>query len=296
MKKLSCSIIRWVNDFYKVFNEAITMNYRHTYHAGNFGDVFKHILLIELITALQRKENPFCVLDTHAGIGSYDLSAHTTQKLQEYKNGVYKIMAEKNLPESAKKYVECIKNFNAPETPVKIYPGSPLIANYFLRNNDRLILSELHPTDYETLKKVFRNEKNTAVHHQDAYLSLKAFLPPKERRGLILIDPPYENNNEFAQITEGMMAALDRFETGVYAIWYPIKDKSPLHKFTANINQPMIAAEMTVFPETSPLHLNGCGMLVINPPWQFDQTLKNILPWLWEKLSVDGQGRYHLVH
>lgn len=271
------------------------MNYRHTYHAGNFGDVFKHILLIELITALQRKENPFCILDTHAGIGLYDLSAATTQKLKEYKSGVNKIVAEKNLPDAAKKYIDCIMSFNPGNTSVKIYPGSPMIAKYFLRAEDQLILSELHPNDYALLKKKFRGKKNTAVHHQDAYLSLKAFLPPKARRGLILIDPPYENNNEYTQINQGLAEAIQRFETGVYAIWYPIKDKSPLKKFSTSIKLPMIAAELTVFPETSPLHLNGCGMLIINPPWKFDTALKNILPWLWEKLSVEKQGRYQII-
>lgn len=286
------------------------MNYRHLYHAGNFADVFKHIILIALTKSFLRKENAFCYLDTHAGIGKYDLSSEAAQKSKEYENGIVKILQAENPPELVQDYLKCINtladargsDLTEPRPSGSgnfVYPGSPEIVKHFLRPQDRMILCELHAEDVKILKKNYPHNKQIAIHHQDGYQSLKALLPPKERRGLILIDPPYENTNEFSHIISALSQALKRFETGVYAIWYPIKDRDSIVRFhrelKATISRPMLISELMLYPDNLATHLNGCGMLIINPPFQLDQQIEKILPWLWKTLSVNNQGSYILT-
>lgn len=273
------------------------MNYRHTYHAGSFTDVFKHVVLVALIQSLLRKETAFCYLETHAGIGHYDLHAETTQKSKEFVDGIQKVFAQKNPPQLIQDYLNCVKKLNNNDE-LRFYPGSPYFAKALMREQDRMVLSELHPDDFQTLKNFFRHDKQIAVHHQDGYQSLKAFLPPKERRGLVLIDPPYEKPDELQKLPEILVHALKRWETGIYAVWYPIKARRQITQFydeiKAKIQRPILISELCIYSEDIATQLNGCGMMVINPPWQFDQQLETILPWLWKTLSVNGQGRFSL--
>ena len=173
---------------------------------------------------------------------------------------------------------------------MRYYPGSPFIARHFLRKQDRLILSELHPKEHRALEKLFLKDSKVKVLHQDGYQSLKAFLPPIERRGLVLIDPPFEKPNEFNDIINGISDALRRFETGVLAIWYPIKDRPPVDRFhrvlKETVQRPMLVAELSLYPETTALHLNGSGVVIINPPYKIEETLKEIVPWLAKALGV----------
>ena len=273
------------------------MNYRHIYHAGNFADVFKHIILVTLINALRRKDSPFCFIDTHAGIGKYDLTSEAAQRSKEFEGGIQKILAEKNPPTGVSDYLQCIHAVN-PNASLRFYPGSPSIVHSLLRSNDRMILAELHSEDCAVLKKLFSSHPDVSVHHQDGYQSLKAFLPPKERRGLILIDPPYENKDELTQLPQRIYDALNRFKTGIFAIWYPIKNRLATTRFLTHLKQkiqcPILVAEMSIYPDDSNLHLNGCGVAIINPPWQVEEELQNIVPWLWKTLSIKDQGRYLL--
>jgi 23S rRNA (adenine2030-N6)-methyltransferase len=263
------------------------MNYRHSFHAGNFADAFKHIILIALIKSLQRKDTPFCYLDTHAGIGLYDLLTESTQKSKEYENGISKILTAENCPPLITEYISCIQQFNPNQ--LQFYPGSPEIVKYFLRPQDRMVLCELHPEDYQTLKKRYPHHKQIAIHHQDGYLGLKAFLPPKEKRGLILIDPPYEQTNEFSQLFSSLLSALKRFENGVYAIWYPIKNREAIARFyrelKEKISRPLLISELTIYPDDISSRLNGCGMIIVNPPFQLDIQLNEIIPWLRKTLD-----------
>ena len=277
------------------------LNYRHSYHAGNFADVVKHVILTILLTDLStRKDTPYCYIDTHAGIGFYDLFAETTKKIKEYQNGIERVIQAGSPPEFVQKYLACVHKINNKLTASKYgslryYPGSPMIARYLLRPHDRMIACELQPQEYQILKSTFVGDKQVAIHHMDGFLGLKAFLPPHERRGLVLIDPPYENPEEFTRIAHSLPVALKRWETGIVAIWYPIKEKALVEKFyrvlKTNIKQPVMAIELTIYPDL-PGHLNGCGMVIINPPWQFDKEVENELPWLWKALSVDQQGAY----
>lgn len=271
------------------------MNYRHAYHAGSFADVFKHIILVALTQSFLRKATPFCYLDTHAGMGCYDLFSKEAQKSKEFELGISKLILQKNPPELIKDYLKCISKNNIAKNN---YPGSPLIVRHFLRPTDRMILSELHAKDYRHLKKCFADDKQVATHHQDAYLSLKAFLPPKERRGFVLIDPPYEKSDEYSQLLTALPDALHRWETGCYALWYPLKNQTVITRFLETlkkkIHHPILITELSIYPDNTEFSLNGCGMLIINPPWQLDIELKQILPWIWQALSVDKQGKYFL--
>ena len=276
------------------------MNYRHSYHAGSFTDVVKHVTLTGLISSLAKKETPFCYIDTHAGTGYYDLLANNAQKTKEYMGGIEKVIQLNNPPELIKKYLHCVHQINnqlsgAKYASLQYYPGSPMIARCLARANERIIACELHPEEYQALRNTFANDHQVAVHHLDGFLGLKAFLPPKERRGLVLIDPPYEDPDEFTRLARAMPGTLKRWETGIYAIWYPIKEQQQVKRFyqalRERVDQPILAIELTIYPDL-PHHLNGCGMVVINPPWQFDTTIEATLPWLWKALAVNGQGGY----
>lgn len=275
------------------------MNYRHAYHAGNFADVFKHIVLIDLIKALSRKENAFCYLDTHAGIGKYDLLSGPAQKNKEYVSGVHKLLDETNPPELIKEYLACVNGENIEGNKLRYYPGSPSIAKYFLRPQDRMVLSELQGDDYNILKSAFYYDKRIGVHHLDGYQMLRGSLPPKERRALVLIDPPYEKPDEISKVVVELRDAIERFDSGVFALWYPIKDRRSIERFhrslSLKINKPFVAVELSIYPENVATHLNGSGMIIVNPPWQFVEEMKAVLPWLWQALSPNKQGRFDII-
>jgi len=275
------------------------MNYRHTYHAGNFADVFKHIILVALTQSLTQKETGFCYLDTHAGIGQYDLLTGPAQKNKEFKNGILKVLTQPKPPTLVQSYLECVQAMNpGTSDTLHYYPGSPAIVRHFLRPQDRMVLCELHEDDWESLKNNFHHDKQIAVHHQDGYQGLKAFLPPKERRGFVLIDPPYEKPDEATTAVAGLCMALERWETGTYALWYPIKERRSIERFhrtlTQKISHPVLIVELSIYPDNVATHLNGNGIAIVNPPWQLEQTIKEALGWLWRALSPDQQGRYDI--
>lgn len=278
------------------------MNYRHGYHAGGFADVFKHIVLISLIQAMIRKEKPLCYVETHAGRGLYYLESEFAKKTDESVQGIQKLCeyyenstANKPTPEIIDTYLKTIKQSGYPH----YYPGSPLIAEAILRESDRLVLMELQPEEYKILKKNMKGNPKIAVHNQNGYVGLKAFLPPQERRGLILIDPAFEKPDEWKQLLEAIKIGLKQFETGVFAVWYPIKDHREVNKFINSIGKlglsSTLVAELTIYPPDAPLGLIGSGLLIINPPFQLDKTLESALPWVWKALSVNGAGGWRLL-
>lgn len=274
------------------------MNYRHSYHAGNFADVVKHVILTALITSIAKKDSAMCYIDTHAGTGYYDLFSATALKTKEYTTGIEKVIQREHPPALVQLYLDCVHKINnklsgAKYASLRYYPGSPMIARYLARPHDRIIGCELQPDEYKALRETFAGDKQVAVHHLDGFLGLKAFLPPQERRGLVLIDPPYEDPDEFSRIAHTLPVALKRWETGIYAIWYPVKEKAQAERFRRSlrqsIKQPVLDMELTIYPDL-PNHLNGCGIAVINPPWQFEAIAAELLPWLWETLTINHQG------
>lgn len=271
------------------------MNYRHSYHAGNFADVFKHIVLVGLIQSLLNKDKPFCYIDTHAGTGHYNLSSETAKKTREFAYGIQRLFNLQTTFKVVEDYLNIVQMLNVEKT-LKYYPGSPVIVEKLLRKMDRMVLSELHQRDCESLNELFLKNKRVTVYHQDGYQTLKASLPPLEKRGLVLIDPPFEQQDEFNQIILGLKNALQRWATGIYAVWYPIKEQKLNHVFFNKLQQLPIKnclkLELTVLPDDVPHRLNGSGIIIINCPWQFDSEMQIVLPWLWEQLAVERNGGY----
>lgn len=261
--------------------------YRHAFHAGNFADVVKHSLLVALLEALQRKDTPLCVLDTHAGLGRYDLASPEACKNREYAEGIGRVYAEGSAPPAAARYLELVRALNAGGSALRWYPGSPRIARALLRPQDRLVLTELNRADHAVLKREFAGDRQVAVHLQDAYQGLKAFLPPAERRGLVLIDPAYELKDEYERAAAGLAGAHRRWPTGVYALWYPLLTASlarGLHEgLRAGGIRKVLRAELWVRPEARD-RLSGSGMLIVNPPWRLEAELAELLPWLQARL------------
>jgi 23S rRNA (adenine2030-N6)-methyltransferase len=268
------------------------MNYRHIFHAGNFADVFKHWILTLLLEKLIEKPTPFCVIDTHAGLGIYDLQHQNALKTLEQDSGVKRLLS-KNLSLAFQAYNNVLRNNN---DPAKTYPGSPRIIQEFLRDNDRLFAAELHEEDYLILRDNFKTDKRVKVLHQNGYDAIKALLPPKENRGLIFIDPPFEQTDEFAQITAALNEGLNRFAHGIYAIWYPVKDLHQVLKFYKQlIDLPLKNCLSVELHANEPIlnQLNSCGMVIINAPWMLEQKLDQNLQLLLTYLDFT-EGSYKL--
>jgi len=270
------------------------MNYRHAFHAGNFADVFKHAILIGLLQALKEKPAPFCYFDTHAGAGRYDLRGAEAVKTAEADDGIVRLLGAKAaVPPMLRTYLGLIAALNLAGYSghaIAIYPGSPLIASHLLRPSDRAVLCELQDAEAAALKVLFAGDARVGVHQRDGYAALGALLPPKERRGLVLIDPPFEaQEGEFRAIEAALESAYARWPTGIYAIWYPIKQREAtrpfLRWFAASGMRKTLVAELLLRADDSPLRLNGCGMVIVNAPWKFDDQLRELLPVLLEELS-----------
>ena len=265
------------------------MNYHHQYHAGNFADVFKHCILILLQQFLAKKTKPILYLDTHAGNRLYDLTSVMAQKSYEYKNGIARIYDVTTCPQAVKTYLEIVKAENSNST-LGYYPGSSRIMQVLLRPQDTMILIELALENAKQLKYEFHDDKRVAVHHVDGYQSIKAFLPPEKGRGLIFIDPPFEEKDEFTRIIQALEVAYQRFPIGIYAIWYPIKDTAVVENFHRELKligfPEIITTQITIANKSQMLGLTSCGMAIINPPWNFANELNILVSWLDSNLCL----------
>lgn len=274
------------------------MNYRHVYHAGNFADVVKHAVLARLVEYLKRKDKAFRVIDTHAGIGLYDLSSEEAQKTGEWHDGIGRLI-DATLPADAAAllapYLDAVGAVN-PGGGIEKYPGSPLIARHLLRKQDRLSAIELHPDDSQILANVFEGDFQTRVSELDGWLALGAHLPPKEKRGLVLVDPPFEIAGEFDRLVEGLKKAHRRWPGGIFALWYPVKDRKAVAAFRealAGAGIPKIMdIEFYIRPPSSEPRLDGTGMVVVNPPFQLESELAVMLPALGKVLGEDARARW----
>ncbi|HEX7370317.1 MAG TPA: 23S rRNA (adenine(2030)-N(6))-methyltransferase RlmJ [Rhodanobacteraceae bacterium] len=264
------------------------MNYRHAFHAGNFADVFKHAILLELIDALTKKDKPLCCVDTHAGRGSYRMDDAEALKTGEWHNGIGRFFVTAPA-KPLRRYFDAVRALN-PDGGLQVYPGSPLLAAQALRAEDRLVLCEVQDDEAAALRKLFRDDARVHVHARDGYAALHALLPPREHRGLVLIDPPFEaQEGEFKTITAALDQAHARWPNGIYAVWYPIKSHRAVVPFHRHLAQgpfkTVLVAELLVLPDDSPLRLNGCGLAILNPPWQLDATLTTLLPALCDAMA-----------
>ncbi|MCC7272030.1 MAG: 23S rRNA (adenine(2030)-N(6))-methyltransferase RlmJ [Alphaproteobacteria bacterium] len=263
------------------------MNYRHAYHAGNHTEVFKHAVLALILDRLRQKPAPFMVLDTHAGLGLYDLRSPEALKTGEAAAGIGAVLASgRELPGP---YLSVVRPF----TDRGLYPGSPAIAAAMLRAHDRIAACELHPEDVAVLRRNFRDDRRVAVHHRNGYEALLALIPPPERRGLVFVDPPYEKTDEAERLGRTLAAAVRKWPTGIFAAWYPIKDDA----IGRAIARPLVEAGVPGCLKVELLRhrpdgerLAGSGILLINPPWQLDDDLRRLGGELLAALSA-GQGR-----
>ena len=280
------------------------MNYRHHFHAGNFADVMKHALLVRLWRELQKKEKGFLYLDTHAGRGRYDLEAEasgdTLARKPEWPEGIGRLWSTDAaaLPADVRDYVALVRDFdhragNLAAQP-RFYPGSPWIARALARPVDRLALCEKHPAECGALRTEFARTAGVAVHEMDGYAALRAMLPPPERRALVLIDPPFEAQDEFAQIGAALRDGLRRLPSAVFAVWFPLTTRARVDEFLYVIREleppPTLACELAIAGEHSAIKMRGCGLVVINPPWQFDQAAQPILAFLADALAQAPGG------
>ncbi len=270
------------------------MNYRHGFHAGNFADVFKHALLARLLVYLTRKEAPFRVIDSHAGEGAYDLAGDEAERTGEWRGGVARLADLSAAPQAARDllapYLSCLGPFGADGKPA-LYPGSPAIAQSFLRKDDRAIFCELRPDAYEALRARFARDKRIKAIHIDGYTGVGAFTPPKERRGLVLIDPPFEQKGEFFAMFDAFRAAHGKWPTGIYALWHPIKDEGETRAFYAALQGSGIKRilRLALSVGGSGERLRRTGLVVVNPPFVLESEAAALLPVLTERLA-QGPG------
>ena len=272
------------------------LSYRHGFHAGNHADVLKHLVLSLIAESLNKKEKPYFFMDTHAGGGRYALNSEMSLKNREFESGVRKIWLHPHLPSAFSVYLEALKSTN-PGSELRWYPGSPRIICHFLRPHDRMVLAELHSSEYQHLAREFKGDPRVRVEALDGYQVLKAELPPKERRGLVHIDPAYEMKGERRRVMEALTDGIRRWATGIFAVWYPIQDGATRDEFLRRIHKLEIPKTLVVelmVRKEEPFRLNGSGMILINPPWQLDQELRSLLPFLSDLLGEGGQGSSRL--
>ena len=275
------------------------MNYRHHFHAGNFADVVKHALFVRLLLALQRKEKGFLYLDTHAGRGRYDLekasAGDSLARQPEWPDGIGRLWARPpaEILSGLVEYVDLVRTFdrrfgNLDAAP-RFYPGSPWIARTLSRTVDRLALCEQHAGEFAALRSEFIRQPRVSLHAMDGYGAMRAMLPPPERRALVLIDPPFEAQDEFARIADALRDGVSRFSSGVFVVWYPLTARARVDEFLAAVRAqrpgPALAVEVMIAGEAAALKMKGCGLLVINPPWGFESEAKAIAGFLAKALA-----------
>ncbi len=270
------------------------MNYRHAFHAGNFADVVKHAALCLLVARLAEKAKPFCVLDTHAGLGEYDLMADPAARTGEWTQGIARVFARADAPAEMAPYLDEVRALN-PDGALRWYPGSPRLIARGLRAGDRLVANELHPEDARTLARTFPNEPGVEISEGDGYVAVKAKLPPRERRGLVFLDPPFERKDEFDALARALRQGLRRFATGTFAAWYPIKDRAAPDAFLAGMADGRVArvsvAEFLMRPADDPKRLAGCGLVFVNAPFGFAERLSRAWNWCADALAAQGGVR-----
>lgn len=294
------------------------MNYRHAFHAGNFADVVKHIVLTRIISYLHEKPSALRVIDTHAGAGRYDLTSAEAQRGGEWQSGIGRLLEAKLDPAAANlitPYLDIVRSYN-PQGEIVTYPGSPLVARALLRPQDRMVACELEPVAHKQLIASLRRDRQARVVSIDGWTALPAFVPPQERRGVVLIDPPFERTDEFERMAAGLEAALAKWPTGIYVLWYPLKDVRAVarlcqHAYEAIARSFPVAVQsdrkalserlLSIDFQTgktirSEGGLTAAGLLVVNPPWTLERDMKAIAPALAKVLGTDGAGRFRIGH
>lgn len=273
------------------------MHYQHRFHAGNFADVHKHVLLCGLLRALIRKDAPWAYLETHAGGGAYDLGDEAANRTAEFRNGIERVYGASGAPEPVAAYVGIVRALNA-HGALQRYPGSPLFAAHYARAADRIVLCEREAAIAAELKAELGADPHVAVHQRDGY-EAQALLPPREKRGLVLVDPPFERPDEFDAVNEFLSRAMTRFANGVYAVWYPYKKRFDTERFLRRLRRDCAREAINYVLETgasSEGQMHACGVVVINPPFSFVGEMAAALPWLADMLSQGTKAEARAEH
>lgn len=289
-------------------------SYRHAFHAGNHADVLKHVVLIQLLRYLGQKDKPYMYIDTHAGAGVYALDTGAAAKSREYESGIARLWGRTDLPPAVADYVELVKAMN-PGGKMLYYPGSPYCADRIARDQDRIRLFELHPSDSRILEENFRKRerrreavegersgargKRVMMHKADGFAGLKALLPPPSRRGLVLIDPPYEVKDDYRHVRDTLSDALTRFSGGIYAVWYPVLQRMEARQLPERLKKlpgkDWLHVTLTVgLPAPDGFGLKGSGMFILNPPWTLEPLLRETMPFLKQVLAQDEGARFSI--
>ena len=272
------------------------MNYRHAYHAGNFADVAKHVIVTRIVEYLKQKDKAFRVIDTHAGIGLYNLDEGEAARTGEWQDGIAKVI-DAQLPapvaDLLAPWLNAVRSVNS-DKGLRKYPGSPKLVRMLLRKNDRLSAIELHPEDARILARHFEGDFQVRVIELDGWLALGAHLPPKEKRGLVLVDPPFEEGSEFARLVQGLRSAYARWPSGIYALWYPLKDRKSVAAFLKDLKETgipkVLNTELYIRGPSPQPRLDGTGMIIVNPPFKLVDELKLIFPELMRLMQQDNGG------
>jgi len=265
------------------------LSYRHAFHAGNFADVLKHSVLTLVLEYMTRKEKGFYYIDSHSGAGMYQPADEYAQKTGEYKDGIAKLIEQQDLPEALEPYIDLVKDLNREEAELSLYPGSPGIARQFTRRQDSAHLFELHPTDIEHLKEYSQRWNKSHVKQSDGYQGVLGLVPPPNRRGVVLIDPPYELKEDYLKAVRTIVNAYKKFATGTYILWYPVVKRELVEQmqsaFTKSDVRNVVQVEYCQKADTTEYGMTGTGLFIVNPPWQLSQQLEEILPYLKAKLG-----------
>ncbi|MCG9720383.1 23S rRNA (adenine(2030)-N(6))-methyltransferase RlmJ [Shewanella sp. Isolate7] len=273
------------------------LSYRHGYHAGNYADVLKHSILLQTLKLMHKKNKPMVYIDTHAGAGGYALSDEFAQKTGEYLEGVAKLWDKQDLPEALSQYISDIKHFNGSDE-LELYPGSPAFVDMNLRDNDRMVLHELHGADHQLLDEQLGSDKQIKVIKGDGLKGLLAAVPPLERRGVILVDPSYEIKSDYQEVAKAVIKAHKKFATGVYMIWYPVVKREQTEAMFDLLKQSgikrQLRIEQAIRPDSEEFGMTAAGLWVINPPWQLDEIAKTTLDYL-DPLLNQGGGRVEVT-
>jgi 23S rRNA (adenine2030-N6)-methyltransferase len=277
------------------------LSYRHAFHAGNHADVLKHFIEVQLLGYLAQKDKPFWYIDTHAGAGCYSLDSGYAAQNAEYESGIAQLWERVDLPAALGDYVALVKRIN-PDGQLKLYPGSPLVALELLRGQDRMRLFELHPTDSEILQQNFAGHgTQVLMQTADGFAGLKALLPPPPRRALVLIDPPYEDKQDYQRVVSALREGLKRFAGGVYAVWYPQLQRTESRQLPGQLKQLPVKSWLHVAlsvqaPSEDGYGMHGSGMFILNPPWLLHGVLQQVLPYLVRVLGQDPGAGFTLEY
>lgn len=276
------------------------LSYRHAFHAGNHADILKHYTFSLVLDYFNQKDKPYCVIDTHAGAGMYALNAEFSQKNKEFDTGISRLLNAKDQPNSVQAFTSMVQSFNATGQ-ANLYQGSPKVAAHYLRRNDQLRLFELHPNDYKILTENFSESgRQTKITMGDGFNGLKAVLPPTTKRGITIIDPPYEDKQDYQRVVSSIQESIKRFSAGTYIVWYPLLARPDPEQMVSALRQQAsswlnVTLSISAIPKEG-FGMFGSGLFIINPPWILPNILKESLPYLTELLGQDNNAGYQLEY